>query len=281
VPPRLGCLPALSLSYLEAGSGPPVLLLHGWAGFKEIWWGTLRALSPRFHGIALDWPGHAGTPRAESLEGLSDLAGLAADACAALRLEPVTVVGHSMGARVAALLALRDPQRVGRLVLVAPALSPGHLRVRKTLSHPADVERVLAWQRRIDRGLGRIVEPAAHDHAGGLLRPFLRRTRHAVRADARALHRYAAELHRDSLGEALADIRQPTLVVAGALDPLVRLREARRSAERIPGARFQVIARAMHTPMDDRPAEFHRLLHDFLGSVPPAPRSAQERPPHE
>jgi pimeloyl-ACP methyl ester carboxylesterase len=281
-PPRLGHLPGLGLSYLEAGAGAPVLFLHGWAGFKEIWWGTLRALSPRFHGIALDWPGHAGTPPAEAVESLSDLARLATDACAALRLSQVTVIGHSMGARVAALMALREPERVGRLVLVAPALSPGHLRVRGKLSRPADVARVLAWHERIERGLGRMVEPAAHDHGGGFLRPFLRRARHAARADAGALHRYAVELHRDSLGEALGEIRQPTLVVAGALDPLVRLREARRSAHGIPGARLHVIPRAMHTPMDDRPAEFHRVLLDFLGSVSPAASRAQPpSPDHE
>jgi pimeloyl-ACP methyl ester carboxylesterase len=269
--PAEATLPALGLHYLEAGSGHPVVLLHGWAAFKEIWWGTLRALEPRYRGIALEWPGHGRTPAAEGIRLLTDLANLAEQSCAALGLAEITVVGHSMGGRVAALLALLRPDLVRRLVLVDAALDPAHIAFygRSMLKFNA-VQRSVLISQRLGRGIGRWLKPAPHDHSGGLIRPYLRRAYYNGLADPHMLHSYMTALYAESLDARLPEIQQPTLVISGERDPLVLPRQARRAAEQIPNAELAIIPRAQHTPMDDRPAAFHRALLDFLDRTPPA-----------
>jgi pimeloyl-ACP methyl ester carboxylesterase len=263
--PLEGRVPNLGLPYLEAGQGDAVLFLHGWAAFKEIWWGTLQAIAPRYYGIALEWPGHGGTPAANGVVRLADLAELAASAASALRLQRITVVGHSMGGRVAALLALMQPELVTRLVLVDAALDPAHIApyARRMLDR-GEIERTIVLNRLLGRGFGRLLQPAAHDHRGGLVRPLLRRAYYNGLADPLTLHRYVTSLYDESLDVRLSEIRQPTLIVSGARDPLVLPRQARRAAELIPQSQLQIIPRAFHNPMDDRPAEFYRILLEFL-----------------
>lgn len=263
--PRAQRLPRLGLSYLEAGSGTAVLLLHGWAAFKEIWWGTLRALAPRYRGVALEWPGHGTSPALEQVRGLDDLVELAARACAELGLAQVVAVGHSLGGRVAALLALAHPDLVTRLVLVDAALDPAYLApfCRRMLELRA-VERSVRLSRRLSAALRRVVASVPHEHGGGLIRPLLRRIYFNGLADPRALHAYVTALYAESLDQRLSAIRQPTLVVTGARDPLVHPAQARRAAQTIPQARLCVIPGAFHTPMDEQPAAFQRALLDFL-----------------
>jgi len=268
--PMQGHIPDLGLFYLEAGAGHPVVLLHGWAAFKEIWWGTLRTLEPRYHGVALEWPGHGRTP-ATGKATLVDLVEIAARSCAALGLERITVVGHSMGGRVAALLALTHPELVKRLVLVDAALDPAHIApyVKQMLQLRA-IERTLALSRRLGKGFGRVLRPAEHDHPGGIVRPLLRRAQYNAMADSYTLHQFITGMYAESLDQRLGEIQQPTLVVSGARDPLILPRQARRAATSIPNARLVLIPRAFHNPMDDRPAAFYRVLLEFLDTVPPA-----------
>lgn len=264
-------VPRLGLRYLEAGTGDAVVFLHGWAAFKEIWWGTLRAIAPRYHGYALEWPGHGGSPVIDDVRGLGDLAELAARSCAELGLRRITVVGHSMGGRVAALLALLRPDLVARLVLVDAALDPAYIaRYGRRMLRLREIERSVALSRRLGRGLGRFIRPAAHDHAGGIVRPLLRRAYYSGLADPRALHHYVTALYEESLDQRLPDITQPTLVITGERDPLVLPHQAYRAAEAIPNARLAIIPRALHNPMDDRPALFYRALLEFLDSTPAA-----------
>lgn len=272
--PAEATIPALNVHYLEAGAGPSVLFLHGWAAFKEIWWGTLRAIAPRFHGVALEWPGHGRSPAAAEVERLGDLAALAARSAEALGLHDVTVVGHSMGGRVAALLALEHPQLVARLVLVDAALDPAHLAgYTRRLLRLSEIERSIAVSQFIGRGFGRWLRPAPHDHHGGIVGPYLRRAYYNGLADPHTLHRYVQALHADSIAARLPDIQQPTLVITGGRDPLVLPRQARLAAALIPNAQLAIIPRALHNPMDDRPADFYRVLLEFLDAPGPAAAS--------
>lgn len=104
----------------EADDRPPIVFLHGFAGDALGWTNVQLALSRRRrslafdlpgHGRALDWPevGHAGLA-AKAVTGSLDALGLAR----------VHLVGHSMGGAVASLIALRAPERIASLTLVAP-----------------------------------------------------------------------------------------------------------------------------------------------------------------
>jgi 3-oxoadipate enol-lactonase len=105
------------------GSGPPVMLLHGWTASADLnWWGCydeLRASGYRV--LAIDHRGHGRGLRTYELFTLAACAADAAAAIEALGCAPATVVGYSMGGAVAQLLARNHPQAVSGLVLSGTA----------------------------------------------------------------------------------------------------------------------------------------------------------------
>jgi pyruvate dehydrogenase E2 component (dihydrolipoamide acetyltransferase) len=113
----------LRLRYLELGEGDstPVLLLHGFGADLNSWMFNHPALADGRRVIALDLPGHGGSVKevgAGDAESLTEAVEAAADV---LGIERGHLVGHSMGAAIAALLASRRPERTATLSLIAPA----------------------------------------------------------------------------------------------------------------------------------------------------------------
>lgn len=108
------------LHYREAGSGPPLLLLHQTASSSTMWERVMLRLAGRFRLLALDTPGFGGSdaPLALPEDGLAWYATRVAGFLDALGLARVHVVGHHTGAMIAAELAAAQPQRVQRLVLL-------------------------------------------------------------------------------------------------------------------------------------------------------------------
>lgn len=110
------------LSYLEWGSGEPVLMLHGLADHGLVWQSLAESLSPQYRCIAPDLRGHGDSGKPDdpaaydALEFVADLEALAES----LLTEPVTVIAHSWAAKLALLWAKQSPQRVKQLILVDP-----------------------------------------------------------------------------------------------------------------------------------------------------------------
>lgn len=117
----------VELAHRRSGSGPPVVILHGLLGSGRNWQGVASALGSRFDVVLPDLRNHGGSP----WDGDAGYPALVADVLELLDrlgLDRVRLVGHSMGGKVAMLLALRSPERVERLVVVdiAPvAYGPG------------------------------------------------------------------------------------------------------------------------------------------------------------
>src|SRR3954454_23010240 len=107
------------VSYRTAGSGPPLLLIHGIANSSETWERVVPLLSDRFTLIAPDLLGHgeSATPRGDYSLGAH--ASGARDVMTALGIERATIVGHSLGGGVAMQFAYQFPERCERLVLVS------------------------------------------------------------------------------------------------------------------------------------------------------------------
>src|SRR6476661_4071646 len=112
------------IAIMEAGSGPPVLLLHGLGATKASFLPTVAALAQRHRAIAVDLPGFGdsgkplGAPYDAPFFARAVIATLDA-----LGLERAALVGNSMGGRVALEVGLTAPERVDRLVLLAPSLA--------------------------------------------------------------------------------------------------------------------------------------------------------------
>ncbi|MFV9504974.1 MAG: alpha/beta fold hydrolase [Oscillochloridaceae bacterium umkhey_bin13] len=260
--------PELGLSYLQAGEhGPPVLMLHGWGAFKELWWSTLGGLGHDYRCYALDVPGHGDSPIGKA-DTINRLAETVIAFCDTMALHEIALLGHSMGGAVAAEVALRRPELVRHLVLVDAAID-AHL---MPLYARVYLIPTFGWGLlRLSQALGRAIRPFStqvpHDHGGGIIRPWMRRTAYLSVFDPEGLYRIYRSLFATSAGERLKQIAVPTLVVTGQFDGLVPTSNSQRLTRMIPGARYAEIPGAMHNPMDERPRTFQRTVQAFLEDV--------------
>ncbi len=103
---------------LEAGTGEPLLLIHGVGLRAEAWEPQIAALAAGAHVIAADMPGHGGSDPLAAGARLPDYVAWAARVIAALDVGPVNVAGHSMGSLIAAGLAVEHPGLVRRAALL-------------------------------------------------------------------------------------------------------------------------------------------------------------------
>jgi pimeloyl-ACP methyl ester carboxylesterase len=266
--PAEGFCDATNIAYLQAGeTGAAVVLLHGWSAFKEIWWSTMLALAPDMQVYAPDMPGHGATPLQGSAR-MSQVAERIGRFCAARGLGEIALVGHSMGGNVALELALARPDLVRRLVLADPAVDPaGMPAFTRSYLDAARGWAALRASMALARPLSFVGGRVSHAHRGGIVLPALRRASYMARHDPDALRALLDGLFANPLGPRLAEVRQPTLVITGEFDPLVPPALSRRVAAAIPAARFAVVLGAAHTPMDERPREFARILREFLAEA--------------
>jgi pimeloyl-ACP methyl ester carboxylesterase len=254
------------LALREWGSGPAVLLIHGWCGIKEAWGPLPEALAAAgMRVVAVDLPGWGETPalgrRRHSAE---DYAGALAPL--ASRLGASALVGHSMGCQPALLLAARL-QAVRALVLLAPpavrvdriALPPRSLTELVSLPAiglPATRLALLALKlgrpapavryRRTVADLATLEVPEAAAVLRSVDRAFLRTPTATM---ARSLRSVA----RTDLRAAARRVPQPTLIVVGERDLIVHPAESHSLARALPDPRLVRVPDCGHLPHHERP----------------------------
>jgi pimeloyl-ACP methyl ester carboxylesterase len=250
-------------AYDEAGEGSAILLLHAGICDLRMWDAAWPMLSAAHRAIRFDMRGYGDTPLPD---GTFSWSADAAALLAALGVERAHVVGISMGAGVALDLALGRPELVERLVLVAPGLS--------------------GWD--YDEGMDRFdeeetaaLERGDLDAASWLNVRFWVDGPHrqsdavdpAIRERVFEMQKRAFEVDNPTAqlewlvpdrAERLGEVRAPTLVLAGELDQPDFVTIGRHMAERIPGARYEVIPGVAHLPPMEAPEGFSRLVLDFL-----------------
>jgi pimeloyl-ACP methyl ester carboxylesterase len=271
------------LSYLRAGSGPPLLLLHGIANNCQTWADVIPRLAESHTVIAPDLLGHGESDKPRGDYSIAAYANGLRDLTSVLDIEQATIVGHSLGGGVALQFAYQFPERCERLVLVGsgglgPELSaglraatlPGAELVLGALTGAAGPLRVgLQGVSRI----GRVTRlQRLHDlaEAGDALlalkdvearRAFLRTLRGVADARGQAV----SALDRLYLANAV-----PMLVIWGSRDPIVPALHAETVRELVPSARVEVFQGAGHWPHLDDPDRFSDLLLEFIAGTEPA-----------
>jgi len=270
-PGRLEFKRAAGLSYLQAGVGEPVVMIHGLGATKVSLLPTVAALSPRLRAVSLDLPGHGDSDKPV---GAAYDARFFADSVIefldALNIDRAHIVGNSLGGRVALELGLRHADRARRLGLLAPSLAWRRDRPWAPLLRllRPEVGLLQLAPRPVVEGIVRRVIPGAQDGwaAAGVdefLRVYLTpRGRAAFYAAARQIYLDAPE-GDDGFWPRLKTLEPDALFVWGRRDQLVPLAFARHVSEAVPGARH-VELDCGHVPQLERPRETHLAVLKFL-----------------
>lgn len=268
--------------FLEATgptSAPPAFLIHGWASSSFTWKPVLPALNRRYRCITIDLPGFGRSPAPQQPPTIAGYADLVAEMIEHFSPnQPVLLLGHSMGGQIGATLALRHPLLIERMVLLNPALS-GRLssRVNLLIGPHVVAERFppLEW-------LLHFLAQTPLDYTDSLLKPsnFAERAIVAdedyqrIREDARRPGQgrvratcFQAMKQGDLRGQ-LHSVEPPTLVIWGAEDDIVPLRDAGAVATEWPAADLRIIPNAGHWPQFEQPEATLRHIALFLGLPP-------------
>lgn len=258
-------------SILTAGVGEPIVLLHGLGATKGSFLPTVADLADSFRIVAVDLPGFGdsykplGAPYHPPF-----FAAAVVELLDALGLERAHFVGNSMGGRIALELGLRHPERVGRLVLLAPSLAWRRARpwaplVRLLNPHLGLAQLTPRWAARAV--VHRIIPAAGESWLAAGVDEFLRsyltpRGRVAFYAAARQI--YLEEPHgAKGFWTRLAGLAAPSLFVWGRHDQLVPYGFAAHVRRTLPAARHLTLD-CGHVPQIERPAETHAAIKEFL-----------------
>ena len=284
--PRTISLHGRPLNYLQAGSGPVLLMIHGMAGTCENWQAVIEPLARHYTVIAPDLPGHGHSAPGAGDYSLGSLAAGLRDLLLTLGHDRATLVGHSLGGGIALQFAYQFPEITERLVLVSsgglgPEVSPvlraaalpgANLFIAATAGPGSIAGSVLT------RGLAAIgLHPNADvaEVARGYASLADAGRRGAFLATLRSV--VGTEGQRVKAGDRLylAD-GVPVLIVWGRHDKIIPVAHGEYAHELIPDSRLEIFDEAGHMPQLEVPARFVAVLERFLEDSEPAQWSSEK-----
>jgi len=244
----------VSIHYEDHGSGPPILLSHGYGATMRMWDGQVAAFAERWRLILWDMRGHgqSGDPRDPSAYSqalsVADMMEVL-DACG---VERAIIGGLSLGGVMSLAFHLAQPERVRALMLFDTG--PGF----------RNPEARRQWNLRAEARARELEEKGLPESVGGA---ETRLGRHRSAQGLAGAARGMMAQHDSSLIDSLPGIAVPTLVLVGA-DDRHFLAAADYMAGKIPDAQKVVIPGAGHAANLDQPAAFNRAVADFLAGLP-------------
>jgi pimeloyl-ACP methyl ester carboxylesterase len=267
--------------YRIAGSGPPIVLIHGMVNSSRHWEDVALRLADEYTVIAPDLIGHGDSAAVRGDYSLGAHAASIRDLLAVIGIDRATFVGHSLGGGVVLQFFYQFPQRVERIALVSsgglgrevsPLLRSAALPGFSGLLAGGANERVLralgrAGDRMRERGSSKGVYLQAIARA---LRPLEQRgAREAFLQTLRAVIDVRGQ--RVSARDRLYLLSGfPTMIVWGERDHTIPLAHGREAHDLIAGSRFETLPRAAHFPHLEDPGGLAELLRDFVRTTEPA-----------
>lgn len=254
-----------AIRYVEAGRGPPVLLLHGFGASIYAWRHTIAPLaSAGFRVVAFDNRGFGFSDKPATGYANADYVRLVVSLLDSLGAAEATLVGHSMGGQIAAEVALAHPERVRGVALLAaagfgvrqpvllrlarwPVIGPVGSGLRSRWMTASILRSTYADPTRVtDRDVDQYYAPVAEPHYGRSLRGVLR------------------EYRFDALVRRIDSLAGPALVLWGERDEWIPPALGRRLASRLPRVAFFTVPGAGHALPEEAPDTVNRLLITFL-----------------
>lgn len=245
----------VNLSILEAGTGDPVIFVHGVVTTSNIFPTYLSAYSPDFRGIAVDLRGYGDSDKPETGFTIDQFSKDLIKLADALRIEKPVWVGVSMGGMILQRLALNHPTRVRALVLVSTTdgamILDHHI---PSIGAPRDY-------REVSKNM--IVESFPPGTDPTIYQPLLDRI---PTWNATVIRQALTSMSQFNTQGLLSRLNVPTLIMVGAKDDVATPAIAKGIQEQIPGAQL-VEFNTGHFMMAENPERFRTVLGEFLRSV--------------
>ncbi len=265
----------LTTRYFAAGSGPPLVLLHGDAESAFDWSWTLPALARTRRVYAPDLPGSGESAKPTADYSPAFLKRFVASFLDTVGVGQSALVGNSLGGLVALRLALSEPSRVGSLVLVAGSgLGRAVNLGLSSLVVPGYGDLAIGWagteagaaRRARDRARLLFARPGRAPEAWVSEQYRLARTPGFLAAQLAALRAVLDPLgQREVLLDELPRLTMPTLVVWGERDRVLPVSQAWAALARLPEGSIEIIPDCGHLPQVEWPDRFVQALDGFLG----------------
>lgn len=254
--------------YQEKGSGPALVLVHGYGSNIYTWKDVFDALATEHRVIAVDLKGFGFTAKPVGDYRIEDQAALVVGLLDQLKVEKAILCGSSMGGGVALAAAINYPQRVAGLVLVDSAafvagrgsssLAPGV--VRWPVVGPLIAALALTRDTLVREGLSKSFRDQSKvtDERVAVYRLPL-----TTRGGQWAALRVGEQRDYSRIEPALGRITQPTLIIWGDEDRLILLEDGKRLHASIPHSKFVVFEDCGHLPQEEMPQRFAREVLGF------------------
>ena len=247
--------------YLSAGTGEPLVLLHGAGGGAVLWGPIIDLLSRHFHVIAPDVVGYGESDKPDAPYDKKFFSTWLCKFCDSLNIEKINLLGNSQGGAIAMQFTLDNPNRVKKLMLVGSAglggwgISPGamfNMAAANIFPTKRTVQKIVKYLvHKIDNfpgddGIAYLLEVIRS--SGGKL-PF-------VNGKGRAVAPFSSDK--------LRQITSPALIIWGEKDRILPVSHGQKGHKKMPGAQFRIIPDAGHTPFIDLPEEFKDIVLSFI-----------------
>ncbi|SDI74862.1 alpha/beta fold hydrolase [Paraburkholderia phenazinium] len=244
----------------DQGSGTPaIVFLHYWGGSSRTWRDVIAALPNAYRTVALDHRGWGDSDAPADGYALADFADDAQGVIDALKLDRFVLVGHSMGGKIAQLLASRRPQGLAGLVMVAPSPPvplelPAEIRAEMELAYASRASVEMA----VDQML--TARPLSPAHRQQVIEDSLRGAPQAKAA-------WPLRTSFEDITREVAAIDAPAIVIAGEQDRVDSVETLQtKLLPYIPHARMHVVPQTGHLSPLESPLDVARLIQDFVTS---------------
>lgn len=243
----------LSAKVIEFGVGPPVVFLHGLVGLNDHWEGVVGAVRHRARCVLFELPLLELRGEACSIHGVQ---AITTRFLREIIGEPAVLVGNSFGGHVALRIAHAAPELVRGLVLAGSSGLYERTMIREIQIRPSR-----AW---LARKIGELFYDQANVWESDIDRAYGELSK---RGGARAMIRLSRSARQDHLGDRIATIRTPTLLIWGRMDVVTPPETAEEFHRLIPDSRLVWIDRCGHAPMMEAPGAFSEALVRFLDEL--------------
>lgn len=263
------------IAYLDVGTGPTVILIHGFGGSMWQWEHQQHALSQQFRVVTPDLPGSGLSDKPDIDYRTDQMLDFCIGFMNALQIDKATLVGNSMGAGLASGMAIAHPTRVDKLVLISGLPSQVMAKLSSRSFRQALETRAPVWLISLGNWLfGRmatesVLKEIVHDHT--LLTPAVidRSNRNRRRPDIIKpimAVRNALPSWETDFAPQLSTIAHPTLIIWGEYDRVFPIPVGEELHHRIRGSQFVRISDAGHMPQWERPELVNRSLIAYIQS---------------